>query len=60
MAIRELRPKEVLFVGSKDTHAIGQHLQQLVGNQAKVHQSELFDPYDAPYIIKAINNSSFP
>lgn len=55
MAIRELKPDEVLFVGSKDTHAVGQHLQSLVGSQVDVHQSELFDPYDAPHIIKAIN-----
>ncbi len=55
MAIRELEPEEVLFVGSKDTHAIGEHLQSLVRGQSKVYQSELFDPYDAPYIIKAIN-----
>lgn len=55
MAVRELKPDEVLFVGSKDTHAIGQHLQKLITDQATVHQSELYDTYDAPYIIKAIN-----
>jgi len=42
-------------VGTKDTHATGQHLQKLVGNQAIVHQTEIYDPYDAPYMYKAID-----
>ncbi len=54
MAIRELGPDEVLFVGSKETHDLGQHLQSLVSGQAKVYQSEIYDPHDATYIIKAI------
>ena len=55
MAIRSLQPEEILFVGTKDTHATGQHLQSLVGSQVTVHQSEIYDPYDVPYMIKAIN-----
>ena len=55
LAFRDLQPQEILFVGTRDTHAMGQHLQSLVGNHAVVHQSEIFDPYDVPYIIKAIN-----
>jgi hypothetical protein len=54
MAVRALQPDEILFVGTKDTHAIAQNLQSLVGNHAKVHQIELFDPYDALYMIKAV------
>jgi len=55
MAIRALQPEEILFVGTRDTHATAQHLQSLVGSQAIVHQSEIVDPYDAPFMIKAIN-----
>jgi hypothetical protein len=55
MAFRALQPEEILFVGTKHTHAIGQHLQKLIGSQAIVHQSEIYDPYDVPYMIKAIN-----
>ena len=55
LAIRALQPQEILFVGTKETHAIGQYLQGLAGSKAKVHQTEIYDPYDAPYMIKAIN-----
>jgi hypothetical protein len=55
LAIRDLQPQEILFVGTKETHALGQNLQNLVGGQATVHQTEIYDPYDAPYMIKAIN-----
>ena len=58
MAIRDLQPEEVLFVGTKDTHTIGQHLQSLASSQTTVHQSEVYDPYDPPYIVKAITNHS--
>lgn len=55
LAIRALEPEEILFVGTKDTHSLAQHLQSLVGNKAKVSQSEIFDPYDVPYMMKAVN-----
>ncbi len=54
MAIRAMEPDEILFVGTKDTHTLAQHLRNLVGSRATVHQTEIFDPFDAPYIMKAI------
>ena len=54
LAVRELQPEEILFVGTKETHATAQHLQKLVESQTKVTQSELYDPYDAPAIITAV------
>jgi len=55
LAIRALQPEEILFIGTKETHAIGQHLQSLIGKKAVVHQTEVYDPYDANYITKTIN-----
>lgn len=54
LAIRELQASEILFVGTKESHDLAQHLQQLVGRDVTVHQSELYDPFDAPYVIQAI------
>ena len=54
LAIRDIEPQEILFVGSRDTHGVAQHLQSMVGTRIKVHQSELYDPFDAPYITKTV------
>lgn len=55
LAIRALKPHEILFVGTRDTHAVAQHLQKLVGKQMIVNQSEIPDPFDAGYISKSIS-----
>lgn len=54
LAIRAIQPEEILFVGTKDTHATGQHLQSLIGSQIAVHQTEIYDAFDASYITKTL------
>lgn len=50
LPIRYLQPDEVLFMGTRATHDVSQHLQRLVEDQMKVHQTTVHNPYDPPSI----------
>ena len=46
LPIRYLKPEEILFVGTRDTHDISRYLQSLLHDQAKIHLTEVRNPYD--------------
>ena len=55
LPIRYLKPDEVLFVGSRQLHAVSQHLQVLVGKECPVHLTELRNAYDPPTIRRQLS-----
>lgn len=50
LPMRYLKPDEVLFVGTPDTHDISRHLQALMQRYATIHLTEVRDPHD-PFMV---------
>ena len=48
-----LKPDEILFVGTRETHDIGRHLQSLMEGKAKIHLTEVRDPHD-PFAVHKV------
>ncbi len=55
LPLRYLQPNEVLFVGTRDTHDISRHLQNMLQNQLQIHQTEVHDPHDPFAVYKSIH-----
>lgn len=52
LSIRHLESTEVLFVGTREWHNVSQHLQALMGQERRVHLTEVRDPHDPPAIYQ--------
>ena len=48
-----LKLDEILFVGTRETHDIGRHLQSLMEGKAKIHLTEVRDPHD-PFAVHKV------
>lgn len=54
LSVRYLDPGEVLFVGTRDWHNVGQHLQTLLGGERHIHLTEVRDAFDASRLYQQV------
>ena len=55
LSMRYLQAHEVLFVGTRKTHDISRHLQNMMGNQVQIYQTEVHDPHDPFAVYNSVN-----
>jgi len=54
LPMRYLEADEILFVGTRQTHDIARHLQSMMEGKAKIHLTEVRDPYDPFAVLKVV------